>query len=161
MKKLLVLFFLALVTPAFSQIYSRVDSYSEGLALVSGYTSANGYSKKYGYVNEYNKLVIPLKYEYAESFERGTAVVGIGVKYGVIKKNGQVMVPIKYDGIARFRAADGTELFVVRDNRGLGCIDKNGKLIIPCEYSYYARVGVDEDQEAHDGRYTSIDEVIF
>ena len=126
MKKLLALFFLALVTPAFSQIYSRVGDYHDGLALVSGYTSANGYSKKYGYVNEYNKLVIPLKYEHAESFYSGTAVVGIGVKYGVINKNQAVVVPMIYDEIQH-----RSSYYVVRKGREWGVLDHSGKVFIP------------------------------
>ncbi len=156
MKRLLVVFFLALMTPSFSQIYDRVGSYHDGLALASGYTSANGYSKKYGYVNEYNKLVIPLKYEHANDFSGGTAIVGMGIKYGVINRNDQTVIPIKYDGVARFVAGDGTMLFVVRVNDELGCMDKNGKLMIPLGYSCYSPVGVDANFLANRTQYIAM-----
>ena len=126
------------MTPAFSQIYSRVGDYHEGLALVQGYTKVNGYSKKYGYVNEYNKLVIPLKYEYAESFGNGRAVVGMGVKRGVINKKQVVVVPLIYDEIIHYHSyhnKDGyisgeTSYFIVRKGSEWGVLNHSGKVLI-------------------------------
>ena len=131
MKRLLLLFFVGVMSPAFSQIYSRVDAYYEGLAVVSGYTHVNGYSKKYGYVNEYNQLVIPLKYEHAEQFRNGAAIVGIGIKYGIINKAGKTILPIQYDDV-RYEKELGDYSF--KDKNGIGVIQPNGKIIVPCRY---------------------------
>lgn len=115
---------------AAAQIYDRVGYYYDGLALVEGYTSANGWSKKYGYVNQYNKLVIPLKYEGAGNFCEGIAAVKIGLKYGYINTKGAAVTPLIYDEVYNFQEGFGK----VGINGKYGCVNKSGKLVIPCKY---------------------------
>lgn len=133
MKKLLILFFVALVTPAFSQIYERISNYHDGLALASGYTSTNGYSKKYGFVDEYNRLVIPLKYEYADDYYNKVAVVGMGVKRGVINTKGTLVVQMVYDNIEHCG-----KYLVVNKGEEWGVLDLSGKVVIPMKKRYYS-----------------------
>ena len=70
--------------------YDDIDvESSEGLALVIK-------SGKYGYINDKGKEVIPLEYEYADSFSDGCAVVKKGLKYGFIDKKGKEITPFIY-----------------------------------------------------------------
>lgn len=120
-----------------AQVYRDAGlGFHDGLSLVKGYTSTNGYSLKYGYVNKSNKLVIPLKYEDANSFNEGMANVRIGQLWGYINTSGKEVVPLKYDFALEFK--NGFGIVGIAD-KGRGCVNKNGKLIVPCIYDaiYY------------------------
>ncbi len=76
--------------------------------------------------------MIPLEYDYAESFSEGLAGVCrkiINVKYGYIDKTGKVVVPLEYDDVGSF--SDG--LAVVRKDQKYGYIDKRGEGVDPLE----------------------------
>ena len=72
-------------------VYNYVGDFSEGLARVE---RLNG---KYGFIDKTDKVVIPIKYDYAWSFSKGLAKVELNGKYGFIDKSGKVVIPIKYD----------------------------------------------------------------
>ena len=58
---------------------------SDGLACVQ-------INNKYGFIDKYGKEVIPLKYDYAGSFNERFAPVQVNGKYGFIDINGNIVI---------------------------------------------------------------------
>lgn len=75
--------------------YETIVVFSENLASVAK-------NRKYGFINEYDKLVIPFTYDYADNFFNGRALVKLNGKYGFIDKNGTIIIPLEYDKAERF-----------------------------------------------------------
>lgn len=63
----------------------------------------------FGYTDTCGTVVIPLIYDYADSFSNGFAVVGKGEKndrrFGLIDRQGREVVPCIYADVAGFRQA--------------------------------------------------------
>jgi serine/threonine protein kinase len=85
---------------------------------------------KYGYIDTTGKEVIPLKYDYAQDFEKELAIVELNGKWGYIDKTGNEVIPIKYDNVRDFEK----ELATVELNGKWGFIDKAGQEVIPLKY---------------------------
>ncbi len=98
--------------------YESVIVFNEKFAAVS----KNG---KYGFINEYDKLVIPFTYDYADNFFQGRALVKLYGQYGFINTSGKVVVPLIYDMAERF---EGYSTKVEKGNLRY-TIDQNGKTI--------------------------------
>ena len=121
--------------PALSQYFRRVGDYIENRAVVQEYIPGVGKMSNYGYVNEYDKLVIPMKYTHARSFYNGIAIVGIGSKYGLINKTGKIVYPIVCDELEKSYNYNGVGLvYDIKVNGLSGLLDGNGKVLIPCKY---------------------------
>lgn len=57
---------------------------------------------KSAFINTKGEIVIPFKYDYAEPFKYGCAVVVNNYKYGLIDKNNKTILPCKYYRIDEF-----------------------------------------------------------
>ena len=134
---------IALWQPAMSQYYKKVGLYREGMAVVQKVVPGIGEVGYYGYVNEYDKLVIPMKYTYACDFHDGLAIVGIGAKEGLINKTGKVVHPIICDEIqmydhntiyVTFDYATVKRIYAIQVDGLRGVLDRNGKVLVPCKY---------------------------
>lgn len=79
---------------------------------------------KYGFVNEKGKKTIAYKFEYAEDFEDGMAIVKTNGKYGFIDCNGEYIIEPMYDFASSFK--EGFAMVRIDTLRGL--IDKENKL---------------------------------
>jgi WG containing repeat len=78
--------------------------FSCGLAgSYTNYATRSGW----GFYNRNNQWVIQPKYDHAEDFKGGLAIVGIGDKYGVIDTTGKIIIPIQYEQIYAHAAEDG------------------------------------------------------
>ena len=75
----------------------------------------------YGYIDIEGQVVIEPRYQYAESFNEGVAVVAKsdskGTFYGFIDRKGDIVLPFKYDYARAF-------------NEGLAVVSQNGNLLI-------------------------------
>jgi KWG Leptospira. len=104
--------------------------------LVSGVELAPAnLNDKYGFVDKSGKLIVPLKYLYADPFSEGVALVTNGIKFGFIDTDGREVIPLKYvsardfkEGLAAVTAFDGKESYLA------GFINKADKIIIPLIY---------------------------
>lgn len=91
---------------------------------------------KVGFADKHTrKIVIPCRYEYANSFSEGLANVVLKVKEGIaregyIDKSGNEVIPCVYE--RAFSFSEG--LAKVKINGKFGHIDKSGKVAIPCMY---------------------------
>ncbi len=83
----------------------------------------------YGFKKD-GAVVIPAKYDFADSFSEGLAPVGINGKLGYIDKSGKEVIPLMYDSIDCF----SEELAAVELNGKWGYIDKSGKEVIQLKY---------------------------
>ena len=85
----------------------------------------------YGFKKD-GAVVIPAKYDFADSFSEGLAPVGINGKLGYIDKSGKEVIQLKYDDAFNF--SEG--LAAVELNGKYGYIDKSGKVIIHLKYDF-------------------------
>lgn len=92
--------------------------FSDGLAAIK----MNG---KWGYINTNGEIIIPCRFEKADSFSDGLASVAFKVRWGYIDKYNRTIIPFNYqcafpflEGIAAISAEDGN-----------GHISKNGHVV--------------------------------
>ena len=88
----------------------------------------------YGFKKD-GAVVIPAKYNFADSFSEGLARVVINGKWSYIDKSGKEVIQLKYDVVGDF--SEG--LAAVKLNGKWGYINKSGKEVIPLKYDsvYY------------------------
>ena len=124
------------VTPELAKAvtkYDKVSMFNEGVAIVQK-------DGKYGYINKLGEEIIPCKYDKAEEFYNGLAVVGEMVTkdsfiYGCINLDDEMVIPLKYDNIGGFKLNQVTP---ARFKDKEGAIDVNGIVVIPFEYKLVA-----------------------
>jgi hypothetical protein len=116
-----------------------VREFKEGLAPVCiKYNKATPYFKGtvnlWGYVDPNGEEVIKCKYDSADSFKEGRAIVSLGLyEKGIINHSGNEITPCKYSSIGEFQ--DGLAIVNLGSSSGLfGFIDLNGVEVIPCQY---------------------------
>jgi len=123
----------------FSVDASYVENFSEGLSLFApNYPESGQTELKFGFLGKDGDVEIQPKYETAESFINGRAVVGISegtsegekkMKYAFIDKSGKV-IGNYYDAL---NSLEGDFAIAQKDDK-YGSVDKNGNLIIPIMY---------------------------
>ena len=111
-------------------LYTDFKSFSEGLVAIY----RNG---KYGYMNKQRELVIPYKYQDAQDFKNGLAiVVNQNDKYGAINRLGNVVIPFKFNYLSSF--SDGLALYTEDNhwNEGFqyGFVDLKGNISIKAKW---------------------------
>lgn len=111
-------------------VYSIVDNFSKGLAMVS-------FDKKnYGFIDNKGKKVIPFEYNSGYKFLNRLVCVSKNEnenknkKVGLIDRNGKEIIEFKYDGIANTLSG----LFKVELGDKFGLIDEKGSMITPVKY---------------------------
>jgi hypothetical protein len=114
-------------------------SSSKTEALFPYYDSAKG---KFGYINKSGKVVVKAKYDAAEEFSEGLAVVGKkdsygDMAYGYIDTTGKVAIKLKYGEAKNFSEGYAA---VRKGNEGWGFINTKGKFVIKPSTDY-VRVG--------------------
>ena len=78
--------------------YKNIENFHEGLAKVRLGDYKTG---KYGFIDTTGKEVVPPKYDRADSFSEGLALVKLNYQYGFIDTTGkEVVPPTKYVSIA-------------------------------------------------------------
>jgi hypothetical protein len=85
---------------------------------------------KLGYVDRSGKIIIEPKFEEAENFSEGLALVKIGEKFGYIDRTGKIVISPEFDRADNF--SEG--LAPVEIGGKFGCIDKARKLVIPARF---------------------------
>ena len=120
----------------FAERCSKTDmDYDDILWLVTKQQDANVSDKTYGFVNNQGKVVIPLKFDYAEGFVNGLSSVSLDYSWGLIDIEGRMIIPNQYeyvsglsDGLIRASVFDG--------NSRYGYLNLQNEIVIPFEYSY-------------------------
>jgi hypothetical protein len=91
---------------------------------------------KFGFVNNKNKVVIPIEYEYAEPFREGLALIRINGKYGFINKRNVTVIPTIYENARSFHEGLASVSVVKNGKIKYGFIDLQGKMIIEPKFAY-------------------------
>lgn len=101
--------------------------FSEGLAAIE-------IKEKWGFIDSTGKEIVSFKYDYAENFNSGLAMVRTGkypdYTHGFIDKQGKEIIPLIYDKVGKF--SEGLISVSIKDK--FGFIDETGKEIIPLKY---------------------------
>lgn len=94
----------------------------------------------FGYTDTCGTVVIPLIYDYADSFSNGFAAVGqMGkyyVRWGFIDAAGTLVIPCKYYEVSSFQNGRAVVCIVSGGALKYGSIDRNGREILPCIYDW-------------------------
>lgn len=125
--------------------YDYVDSFNDGLALVSigaEHNDEQGWvGGKWGVIDKTGKVVIPIIYDYGKlsfnGFSDGYICVESDIspyKYGYLDKTGKLSVPFKYRNAYSFH--EGLAQVQDYDSYRWGYIDKTGKEIISLKYDH-------------------------
>ena len=96
---------------------------------------------KWGYMDLDENIVITPKYDSAEEFIDGKAVVSSKQKYGIIDATGVEIVPVKYAsigaynkyGLAQINLGGKVEEGVVSGGK-VGYINQKGEIVLPAKY---------------------------
>jgi hypothetical protein len=86
-------------------------------------------NRKWGYSDTKGKIIIPCKFEFAESFENNFAVVRQNKMKGVIDTSGTIFIQPLYEDVA-FK----NKSILIRSNHKSGLLKNDGLLLIPCQY---------------------------
>lgn len=106
---------------------------AEGLATFEINDDEYGYL--YGYINKYGEEIIPAKFEYAEDFYKGVAIVSIDEEYFLINVRGNRISTNSFTYLASPRMEENENLFLCsKDDVFFGFIDNTGKEVIPFDY---------------------------
>ena len=85
---------------------------------------------EWGYVDKENKRFIAPKYESAEQFYEGLAIVGKNEHYGFINKSGEMVIDAFFDDA--YRLSEGHAVVEVDEKWGM--INRNGEFVIHPRY---------------------------
>ncbi|OFI05942.1 anti-sigma-V factor RsiV [Clostridium acetireducens DSM 10703] len=114
-----------------SKPYNYIAMYREGRALFGNPDKEGNYL--YGYLDRQGKEVIPAKYEFANNFNKGKAVVKVKEKeYALIGINGEVLNTYAYYYVGDLR--DGLLPFQANPEYKYGYIDESGNVVIKPQY---------------------------
>ncbi|WP_173003204.1 WG repeat-containing protein [Chitinophaga sp. SYP-B3965] len=114
MKKLFVFLLLLLTSAAYSQ-----------LMPYRLYT-------KWGYADMTGKLVIPAKFDQANTYDEKCALVMLKDKYGLIDSTGKLLLPLN-DEIEIYRWQE-RKWYILKTGGKYGLVNPEGKLILPVKY---------------------------
>lgn len=111
-----------------SSEYLQIGKFSNGLCAVQNIR------KKWGYINNQGQTVLAFKYDFAQGFSQGIAIVGIRNKqgkaiFGIVDYKGKEVLPIKYTKV--FEIHKG--LYVFGDKK-LGLVDRIGTIILKATF---------------------------
>ncbi|MEP7148028.1 MAG: WG repeat-containing protein [Acidobacteriota bacterium] len=87
--------------------FDWLDGFSEGLASMNLGMAWHGHQKsggKCGFIDKSGSIVIPVKYDVANSFSEGLAPVSINGKWGFIDKTGVMKITPRYDWAEPFES---------------------------------------------------------
>jgi len=103
----------------------KLGDFKEGMARIWDE------DQQYGFIDEKNMIVIPPKYDLAEDFNEGLAMVmGYG-NYGFINKKGDVVIHLQYDDAKSFENG----VTKVRLGKEEFYIDKTGREVVISDFN--------------------------
>ncbi|MFT3883398.1 MAG: WG repeat-containing protein [Gemmatales bacterium] len=107
---------------------------SHGWAKVSRGRGTKDDPQIMGWVDHNGKIVIPIEYREAESFdEQGWAKVKRGTESGWINRQGKWVMPPEWEACSSFDEYGWAAVF---RNGKSGYIDRQGKIVLPLEWDY-------------------------
>ncbi len=138
--------------------YDEVKDFSEGLAVaIIKDKNSKTYGRKFGFVDRSGNEIIPLKYNYAEPFSGGLALVRSNSEWSFIDKTGKEIIPLTKRNLNAESFSGG--LALIKSKRKYGFIDKTGKIVISLKKKYGAVESFSEGLASveYKGKYGFID----
>ena len=86
---------------------------------------------KVGFADLSGNEVIKCKYESAQPFKDGIAIVSDNGKYGIIDTRGNEVLPLKYNQITDWTK----DLFLIKDGKKMGLANHSGKVVLEVKYT--------------------------
>jgi hypothetical protein len=112
--------------------YDYISAYQEGRASFS--EAAPQGPSAYGYLDTGGKEVIPARYQQADDFKAGKAVVKVRDKeYALIGLNGEKLGAYPYEYVGPL--SEGKMAFQQEQNGKYGYLNEQGKAVIPLQYT--------------------------
>jgi len=108
---------------------------------------------RWGFADTLGKVIIAPKWDTANDFSEGLAVVGLNNRYGYIDETGVEVIPIKFDFSGNFF----NNMALVSLNDKWGFIDQNGTEKIPIKYDKASPFSEGLSEVELDGKIGSID----
>ncbi|MBR2204210.1 MAG: WG repeat-containing protein [Prevotella sp.] len=90
---------------------------------------------KVGFADLSGNEVIKCKYESAQPFRDGIAIVCNSGKYGIIDTRGKEVLPTKYTQITDWTK----DLFLLKDDKEMGLANHSGTIVLEVKYSYLSK----------------------
>ncbi len=95
-------------------------------------------NNKFGFMDQDLNVVINPKYDHAEVFNNGKAIVSVNNKWGMINEENQLILPLEYSHIEKFHSAYFSEISpkvaLAAKNNKFGFINEKGEAIVPFIY---------------------------
>ena len=88
---------------------------------------------KWGYINLENKTIIPAKYDFANNYSDGLAVVRIAKYWGAIDATGNLIIPAKWEFLSSFKNG----VAFVKSEGKCGLMSRSSTLLLDCLYDKY------------------------
>ena len=107
----------------------------------------------WGFMDEEGSIQIQARYDFAEEFSEGLAIVGKEGKVGFINKNNKTVIPFKYDDAYSFKNG----VAIVIQNEKYGLIDRLGKELNGLKYDFIGPFENELAVVANDTAYGYID----
>lgn len=139
-----------IVTSTEPKDFSSLGNFSEGLCLAAVKCESKHYPKSettnakvtdrdgyvivpqtYGFIDKFGKVIIPPRFDSAESFFEGLARVTVNEKNGFVDKKGNQVVAPTFDDAHKFSES----LAAAKKGQLWGFIDKTGQFVIQPQYS--------------------------
>jgi hypothetical protein len=88
----------------------------------------------YGFIDKTGKPVLEPKYQYADNFTEGMAVVEVGEKFGYVDTTGKLVIEPKYAAAQEFSEGLAAVVLAGDSAEKSGYIDRTGKMIIKPQF---------------------------
>lgn len=109
--------------------YDKLYSFHEGLARVCK-------DNKYGFIDKKGQEIISCKYDDADDFDGGIAIIKISGKKGGINVNGNIVIPAIFD-VIHWNSKDS--LHPAKKDEKWGYINRQGKIAIRFDFDFCGR----------------------
>ncbi len=105
------------------------------LLLTTAVTGFAAEPAKWGYIDTTGKLVIPARFETAQPFSEGLALIRTekNGKWGFLDTVGKMVIPPQFETAGSF--SDGLAVVLTEKQGQYGYIDKTGTVVIPPQYA--------------------------
>lgn len=108
-----------------------VDPTEPQMAALESRLRPQGPTGRVGYATPSGKVVIPGRFEWADEFSEGLALVRLGGRFGFIDTSGKLVIDARYSMASRFSEGMAAVAETREGYRRAGYIDRSGATAIP------------------------------
>ena len=90
---------------------------------------------KSGYIDNRGRILIDPKFDEADPFSEGMALIKLDWKFGFIDQTGRIVIPPQFISARSFHHGLARVMIYVNDALKTGYIDKTGRWIVPAQFT--------------------------